>query len=379
MRFHAYQVAGLMLGMLALTACSDSEDSSGQAVGAGAPPPTVTVSTPLVREVRDWDNYVGHFEAVERVDVRPRVTGYLVEVGFEDGAQVEEGDPLFRIDPRPFEAALSAAESRVRGAQTRLSNATTELERATGLRDFDAISQEEFDTLSAVVDTAQSDLEAAQAAVEIAQLDLDFTTVNAPVSGRVSSRRVDVGNVVRADDTLLTTIVSIDPIHFKFDASESLYLSYLRGNRDNLLGSPVRIRLQGESNHERQGELDFIDNMINTSAGTIQGRAVVDNPDGFLSPGMFGHMQLQATAPYQGILMPDTAISTRGAQRIVFKVDDNNIVSSHIVELGPMDGGLRVIRSGLDAQDRVVINGIQRAIPGSPVTPQAGNVEDFAQ
>lgn len=376
MRFHALHVAGLTLGMLALTACTDSEDSQDQA--AGAAPPTVTVSTPLQREVTDWDDYVGRFEAVQRVEVRPRVTGYLVEVGFEDGAEVEQGDLLFRIDPRPFEAALSAAQSRLNGARTRLENATTELERGTGLRDIDAVSQEEFDTLNAAVQTAQSDVDAAQAAVETAELELEFTSVSAPMSGRLSSRRVDVGNVVRADDSLMTTIVSIDPIHFEFEASESLYLRYLRDNRGNLLGSPVRIRLQGESTHGWQGQLDFIDNSINTSAGTIQGRAVVDNPDGFLSPGMFGHMQLQASAPYQGLLLPDTAISTRGAQRIVNVVDDDNVVSSRGIELGPMDGGLRVIRSGLEADDRVVINGLQRAMPGSPVTPQAGNIEDFA-
>lgn len=364
--------AGLALcGSLLLVACQ------GEAPQApAAPPPMVTVATPLVRTVSDWDDFVGRFEAVEHVELRPRVSGYLVEVGFADGAMVEAGDLLFRIDPRPFEARVSEAASRVRSVETRLDNARTELERARSLMDLQAVSQEEFDALNATVLAAESDVEAARASLRSAELDLEYTRITAPVAGRASFRRVDVGNTVKADDTLLTTLVSVDPIHFVFQSSEANYLRYRRANPEGLAGAPVRIRLQDENEAGREGELEFFDNSISSGSGTIQGRALVSNPDGFLVPGMFGSLQLQATESYEGILLPDTAIGTRGAQRLVFVVDANGVVQARPVELGPLNDGLRVIRSGLEGNESVVIDGIQRATPGITVQAVNGSIED---
>ncbi|MBN1237681.1 MAG: efflux RND transporter periplasmic adaptor subunit, partial [Gammaproteobacteria bacterium] len=208
------------------------------------------------------------------------------------------------------------------------------------------------------------------------ELDVDFTRVTAPTAGRVSYRRVDVGNAVRADDTVLTTIVSVDPIHFVFQGSEAAYLRYKRqgGVRDEG-GTPVRIRLQDEETYRWQGRVDFLDNSIDFGSGTIRGRAVVPNPDGFLTPGMFGHMQLQASERYSGLLLPDTAIATRGAQRIVYVVDGDGIVAAREVQLGPLHGGLRVIRSGITADDRVVVDGQQRARPGQAVDPLVSRID----
>lgn len=372
MRLPAYSLI-VLLGSLMLASC-------GEAPVASAPPlPQVTVSPPLIKPILDWDNFVGQFEAVENVEIRPRVTGYLVEVHFTDGQMVEAGDPLFRIDSRPFDAALDAARSRVTGAESRLENTRSELERARGLVNIQAVSQEEFDALNATMLTATSELATARADMVAAELDVGFTTITAPISGRASYRRVDVGNAVKADETVLTTIVSLDPIHFSFQGSEALYLKYKRSNSAiSASGTPVRIRLQDESDYAWEGQLDFLDNAIDTASGTIRGRAVLANGEGFLVPGMFGHMQLQASPEYQGMLLPDTAIATRGAQRIVYVVDSAGLVSAKQVELGPINGGLRVIRSGLLADDLVIIDGLQRARPGSNVDFARGAITDPA-
>lgn len=362
---------------LSLAGCEDSAPARAAAL------PVVTVAQPLVRNIVDWDSYVGRFEAVQRVDLRPRVTGYLVDVHFEDGDVVEAGDLLFTIDPRPFEAALDEARGRAAAATARVENVRTELERARGLLDIQAVSKEEFEALEAAVRSAEAELAAVGAAVRAHELDVGFTRVVAPIAGRVSYRRVDVGNAVKADETVLTTIVSVDPIHFAFQGSEALYLKYKRQNAgrngDGSAGAgdaatPVRIRLQDEREPRWTGRLDFIDNSIDPGSGTIRGRAVVANPDGFLTPGMFGHMQLQASTEYPGLMLPDAAIATRGAQRIVYVVDAEGVVAAKEVELGPLNDGLRVIRSGLAATDSVIVDGQQRARPGQSVETLAGNV-----
>lgn len=350
------------LGSVLLASCSEPPQAQAPAA------PQVTVARPLVKTISDWDSYVGQFEAVNHVELKPRVSGYLVEVAVEDGALVNAGDLLFRIDARPLEAALAEARGRMQSVQTRLGNARKELERARGLLDLQAVSQEEFDALDAAVQSAESDLASAQASMRSAELNVEFTRVTAPVAGRVSDRRVDVGNTVKADETVLTTVVSVDPMHFSFQGSEAMYLQYLRANPQGVKGAPVRIRLQDESAPARSGSIDFFDNAVNTGAGTIRGRAVVDNTDGFLVPGMFGQLELQAADPYQGILLPDSAISTRGAQRLAMVVGDDSIVQPRVIELGPLYEGLRVIRSGLDGSERVIVSGLQRAFPGAPVT-----------
>lgn len=367
-------VTVVALGSVLLASCS--EPPQGPAAAAA---PQVTVARPLVKTITDWDRYVGQFEAIDHVELKPRVSGYLVEIAFDDGAMVEAGDLLFRIDPRPFEAALAEARGRVGAVQTRLGNARSELERARGLLDIQAVSQEEFDTLDAAVKTAESDLAAAQASLRSAELNLEYTRVTAPVAGRVSDRRVDAGNTVKADETVLTSVVSVDPMHFSFQGSEAMYLRYLRQNPQGLAGAPVRIRLQDEAGPAWEGSIDFFDNALNTSAGTIRGRAVVPNPDGFLLPGLYGQLELQAGAAYEGILLPDTAINTRGAQRLAMVVNADGLVEARVIEIGPLHEGLRVIRSGLDGSERVIVNGLQRAFPGAPVQATETTIADPAQ
>ena len=354
-----------------LSACKDAPHAA--AAGGAAPLPQVTVAEPLIRPIVDWDGYIGQFQAVERVEVRPRVSGYLVDVHFEEGQLVDKGQLLFSIDPRPFEAALDQARGREAAALARLENARAELERARGLVEIRAVSREEVEALEAAVRTAEADLAAARAEVRARALDLEFTRVVAPIAGRASYRRVDRGNAVKADDTVLTTIVSVDPIHFVFQGAESLYLKYKRAE----IGEKrmARIRLQDEDDYRWVGELDFLDNSIDPGSGTIRGRAVVPNPDGFLTPGMFGHMLLQASPEYPGVLLPDTAIATRGADRIVYVVDADGKVSARVVELGPLHEGLRVIRSGIASGDRVVVDGQQRVRPGATVDAVLARLE----
>lgn len=365
MRFLRFLPALAAAGML--SGCDDAP--SAQAVVL----PQVTAAEPLVRTIVDWDEFVGRFEPVEHVEVRPRVSGYLVEAHFEEGQRVERGQLLFTIDPRPFEARRDEARGRAAAASARVENARTELERARGLVDIGAVSKEELEALEAAVRTAEAELTAARAAVRAAELDVEFTKVVAPISGRVSYRRVDPGNAVKADDTVLTTVVSVDPIHFVFQGSEALYLKYKRAEIEG--PRIARIRLQDERDYHWVGELDFLDNSIDTGSGTIRGRAVVPNADGFLTPGMFGHMLLQASTEYSGVLLPDSAIATRGADRIVYVVDDEGLVSARKIELGGLHEGLRVIRSGLTGRDRVVVDGQQRVRPGQSAAVTLARLE----
>jgi len=355
------RIAALLLAaMFALTACERESPPPPVAV------PEVTVAPPLQRAVTDYDSYIGRFEAIEQVEVRPRVSGYLREIHFTDGDRVEQGDLLFTIDARPFEAERDAARGRVSAAEARLDNAQAEFERAEPLVDVGAVSREEYEKLVAVLRTTEADLAAARAQLRTHELDVEFTRVIAPIAGRVSYRRADRGNAVVADTTLLTTIVAVDPIYFIFQGSEALYLKYRR-DEDASAERTAHIRLQDEAVAGWHGRLDFIDNALDPATGTIRGRAIVENADGFLTPGLFGHLQLQASAEYTGLLLPDSAIATQGADRIVFVVSDDGIVDIRQVELGPMSEGLRVIQGGITANDRVVINGQQRARPGQSV------------
>ena len=358
----------LLLAALMLAGCDQAEQVS-QAPAA----PGVTVSLPVSARIVDWDNFIGQFEAVERVELRPRVTGYLVNITFIEGDMVKAGDVLFEVDPRPFQATLDEARARLAAARARAGNARKEFERASSLVTTQAISIESRDSLESLAQAAEAEVSAAAAAVQSAELDLGYTRITSPVNGRVSYRRVDVGNAVSADDTVLTTITSVDPIHFVFQSSESAFLKYQR-SKLSVGSTPVRIQLQDEITAAWSGYLDFIDSTIDPATGTIIGRALIPNPDGFLVPGMFGHMQLQAAAPYDGILLPDTAIATRGAQRIVYIVDAADKVDTRVVSLGPLYAGLRVIRSGLAADERVIINGQQRARPGMQVSASAGAI-----
>ena len=349
----------------------------GSAPAAAPPLPVVTVATPLQREITERDEYIGRVEASRSVELRPRVSGQVTAVHFQDGQFVRRGQPLFTIDPRPYRAALAEAQAGVATARSDLALARSDLDRALRLVADDAVAKSEIDALRARVNAANASLAAAQARVRSRSLDVEFTTVRAPISGRVSDRRVDPGNLVAAGDgpaaTLLTTIVATDPLYFAFDGSEGLFLKGKREGTGN--GAEVQIRLQDETDYKWNGTLDFTDNGLDPNSGTIRARAVVRNPDNFLTPGMFGNMRLASGGTERALLVPDTAVQTDQTRKLLLVVARDGTVSAKEVALGPIiDGGLRVVRGGLAPGDRVVIEGTQMAMPGSKVTARAGRI-----
>jgi RND family efflux transporter MFP subunit len=345
-----------------------------------APPaetlPSVLVAHPLAQRVADWDDYSGRFEAVDSVDVRPRVSGAIQSVHFEDGQKVQKGDLLFVIDPRPYAAQRARSKADVAGARAALANADAELKRAQALATTQLISQTQAELRAATQLQAAASLAAAEAAVQTTDLNLSFTRVTAPLSGRASYRRLAPGNLVAADTTLLTTIVTEDPIRFVFDAPESALLKYKR-EASSEHSSLVEIRLQDETEYRWKGHMDFLDNAMDRGSGTIRGRAVLDNPKGFISPGMFGQMRLFASQPFDALLLPDQAIVTDQTRQVVYTVGDDGVVGQKVVMPGRLIDGLRVIRDGVTLQDRVIISGVQRARPGRKVTATDGTATAF--
>ncbi|GMG81938.1 efflux RND transporter periplasmic adaptor subunit [Paralimibaculum aggregatum] len=351
------------------------------ATGAAAqmpPNPPVDVAHPITHEVVDHDIFTGRFEAVKEVEIFARVSGYLDSISFEDGDVVEEGDLLFTIDQRTFKAAVTRAEAQVVSAEATRDLAQIERDRALQLAERNVGTTQEVDRTSAALAEAEAAVAVAKAQLLEAQLDLDFTEIRAPFTGRMSDTRIDEGNLVLGGSsgaTLLSTIVSIDPIHFTFTASESDFLKYSRlasvGTRpaSRVATTKVRVRLMDEDSFVHEGHMDFVDNRLDPNSGTITGRAVLDNSEGFLLPGLFGRLQLPASDPYEAVLIPDEAILADQASRIVMVVDAEGMVSPRPVKTGPMHGGLRVIREGLSTEDLVIVAGIQRARPGVSVTP----------
>jgi RND family efflux transporter MFP subunit len=339
-------------------------------------PPSVEVGTPLARRVTDWDDYSGRFEPVDAVEVRPRVSGAIQSVAFEDGELVDKGKLLFTIDPRPYAAELAHAKAEVAGARAALANAEAELKRAQALVGSKLISAADAEVREAAQLRAAADLAAAEASVQTAELNLSFTQVVAPLAGRVSYRRFAPGNIVTADTTVLTTIVTENPIRFLFDAPETALLKYKR-EANGAHASPVEIRLQDETEYRWKGHVDFLDNALDRASGTIRLRAVVDNPDGFISPGMFGQLRLYASEPFDALLVPDQAIVTDQTRQVVYTVDAEGTVGQKVVQPGRLLEGLRVIRAGLSPQDRIVISGVQRARPGRRVVTTEGVVTGF--
>jgi RND family efflux transporter MFP subunit len=358
---------------MALAGCSKPEEQP-----AAPPVMPVTVAQPIQQQVVDWDEFVGRFEAQQNVEVRPRATGYLQSVHFREGQYVRAGQLLFTIDARPSQAALAQSQAQLARAQATITNARTELARSRALAAQQAASTEEVEQRQAALRTAEADVAAARAAIRAQQLNVGFTRVLAPISGMVSDRRVDAGNSVAADQTVLTSIVSTNPLQFSFDGSEALLLKYQRQNAGSTEGTQVRIRLGDETSYVHAGRLDFVDPVVNSAAGTVRARAIVPNPTGFLKPGMFGNLRLAASRPYPALLVPDEAIVTDAARRVVYIVDKAGTVLARPVELGPLTGNLRVIRRGISPQDRVIINGIQRARPGQKVKPQPGRIRILA-
>lgn len=342
------------------------------------PPPSVQVSQPLVREVTEWDDYVGRFAPSKTVEVRPRVSGAVTRIFFRDGDFVRAGQPLFTVDPRPYRAALAEAQADVASASAALALAKSDYGRVAGLTGDEAMAASEVDQLRTRVRSAAAALAAAQARERQRGLDVEFATVRAPISGRISDRRIDAGNLVSgesgANATLLTTINALDPIYFNFDASEALFLKTQREKAESKATAKVQVRLQDESEYRWNGRLDFTDNGLDPRSGTIRVRAVLDNPDGFLTPGMFGNMRLASAGTVKALLVPDDAVQSDQARKVVLTVGKDGIVAARPVELGPLVGALRVIRSGLTAGERVVISNYQAAVAGTKVKPQRGMI-----
>lgn len=370
-----WQRAAIVGGPLALLAATVTLWDSDPSPAAAPPMPMVTVAAPLEHEINQWDDYVGRFEASRSVEVRPRVSGQVIGVHFTDGQIVQKGQLLFTIDPRPFAAALAEARASVAAAQSDLSLAEINLGRAKRLVEANAVSQSDVDRLSANVRSAQAALAAARARVSSRALDVEFAYVRAPISGRISDRRIDPGNIVGANETLLTTINALDPIYFTFDVPESLYLKTARDRQaKGDAGQAAEIRLQDEADYSWRGRLDFTDNGLNQNSGTVRARAVVANPRYFLAPGMFGNMRLADGGTTPALLIPDAAVRTDQARKIVLVVGKDDTVAAKPVEPGPLVGNLRAIRSGLSRTDRVIIQGVQFAMPGAKVKPRVTSI-----
>ncbi len=367
------------LAVLTLALSVASCGQGGQQAGP-PPPPTVTVAHPVRRVVVDQDEYVGRFVAVDAVEIRARVSGYLDRVDFTDGQMVKQGDLLFSIDKRPFQTSLDQAKANLAQARANLAFAEGDLGRAAQLVRDKTITEQTFDQRTQAKRVAEASVAAQEAAVRQASLDLEFTELRAPVAGRIGDRRVSPGNLVTGgtsgNTTMLATIVSQDPIRFEFTFDEAAYIRYERlskGGQDmaSREGSAlVSLRLIDEADYEHPGRMDFIDNVIDRASGTIRGRAVFANPNGVFTPGMFGRVRVPASPPYAALLVPDAAIGTEQARKFVLVVDGENGVRQKYVTLGQAIDKLRVIKEGLAADDRVIVNGLMRARAGQKVTPQ---------
>jgi RND family efflux transporter MFP subunit len=363
---------------MALFSCSK------QAPAPESPPPPVTIAKPIQKEIVEWDYYTGRTEAVENVNITPRVSGYIDNITFRAGDLVNRGDLLFVIDPRPYQATLDQAKAQQREAEANQLLQDANFARQDKLRQTGVIAKEDYDTALSNKSQAAARVLAAQASVESAQLNLTFTQVTSPIRGRISRELVTVGNLVQADTTLLTNIVSVDPIYAYFNVDERSVLKYERQVREGKLtnarsgGVPISLQLQNDNGFPHQGSIDFINNQFNSSTGTLQVRGLFPNADSVLISGAFVRVRVAGTPLHSALLVSDRAIGTDQGQKFVLVVDKDNIVAVKTVELGPEAEGLRVVRSGLTGDDEVIINGIVNARPGSKVSPQEGDMSKFA-
>ncbi|MEC9482687.1 MAG: efflux RND transporter periplasmic adaptor subunit [Halomonas sp.] len=362
----------VLLGLALLAGCDTQAESAQQA----PPPPEVSVAEVLVQDVRYWDEFTGHVEAVETVELRPRVSGYIERINYTEGQLVEEGDVLFVIDQRPYQAELSRAEADLEHAEANAGLARAQAARAEALAKRRAIAREELDQRRAASAQAQADVLASQAGVAAARLNMAYTEVRAPIAGRTGRALVTAGNLV-SEATPLTTIVSTDRVHVHFYADEQSYLRYAaqarsgerRSSRDER--TPVRVGLASDSDYPYEGEVDFVDNQLNAAAGTILMRAVLDNRDDRFAPGMFARVQLRGGTDDRAILIDEKAVLTDQDRKYVYVVDDQGLAVRKDIRLGRRVDGLRVVESGLEAGDRVVVRGAQRIFfPGMPVSAQ---------
>jgi multidrug efflux system membrane fusion protein len=370
----------LLIGLVAVVAGSIAACGGGGGGPEGGmqfPPAAVSVADVVSRSVVDWDEFTGRLEAVDTVEIRPRVAGYLDEVHFREGAIVQQGDVLFTIDPREYRAAVNVARANVERAETRFGLAEQELARSEMLIEARAISREELEQRRSELQQATADRAGARAQLVQAELNLGFSRITAPITGRVGAALVKPGNLVAPGQTLLTALVSIDPMYVVFEIDEAAYLN-LQSEQPNdaVLGSgefrlPVEVGLASDTTFPYSGELDFVDNQVNSGTGTIRGRAVLANPDGRLTPGLFARVRLFRSTAFDALLIHDMAILTDQDRKYVYVVGEGNVAQRRDVELGGLVDGLRVVTSGLEATDRVVVNGVRKIFfPGMPLAPE---------
>ncbi len=368
---------GVALALTTLVVSCGEKQQAG-----GPPPPAVTVAEPIKRTIFDFDEYVGRFVAVNSVEVRARVSGYLEGVHFKDGSKVKQGDLLFTVDKRPFQNAVAQARAALTATQSNLSFTEADFTRGQQLVKEKTITDQTFELRSQAFRNAKAAVAGAEAAVRTAELDLEFTELRAPIDGRIGDRRVSPGNLVTGgtsgNTTLLSTIVSDNPINFEFTFDEASYLRYERTAENGKdvasrgAGAKVSLKLIDEDDFEHAGRMDFVDNVIDRSTGTIRGRALFDNPKGVFTPGMFARVRVPASPPYESLIVPDVAVGSEQARKFVLVVDAESKAQTRYVTLGQLvDGKLRVIKSGIAADDRVVVNGMARARAGQKVTAQA--------
>jgi RND family efflux transporter MFP subunit len=366
-------VCGITGVLGCVSACTKS------ATQGSASPPEVSVAQVIERRVKDWDEFTGRLQAVETVEIRPRVSGYIDRVAFTEGSQVKLGDLLFVIDPRPYKAEYDRAAADVKRFKTALELARVEMARVQRLRDSGAVSEEELDERKSSVAQGEANVAGSEAALETASLNLNFTQVTSPIAGRVSRAEVTRGNLVTGGSnggTLLTSVVSMDPIYLYFDGDEQAYLRYTKMARSGERPSsrdapnPVQVGLADEEGFPHPGTVDFVDNQLNPQTGTIRARAVLQNKDGRFTPGMFARVQLLGSGEYAAILIEDRAVNTDQNQKYVLLLGANNQIEYRKVKLGRVIDGLRVVLEGLKPGDVIVVNGAQRVHPGITVTPQ---------
>lgn len=356
------------------------------AFAQGAPGPLpVTVAKPVKRQVADVAEFTGRFDASELVEVRAQVSGQLMQVAFKDGAEVKKGDLLFKIDPRTYEAALQQAEAAVITARTRIELTKSDVERAKDLLKTDNISGQVAQQRTQAYQEALASLQSAEAQVATAKLNLEWTDVRAPIDGRIGRKLVTEGNLIAAgaSSTVLTTIVDIKPIYFYFDVDEQTYLRYMQYVHEGQIktdgnGAAISISLPNSDKFDIKGRIDFFDNQLDQSTGTLRIRATIPNEDGFLTSGVFGRLRLQASPEYDALLVPDEAVLSDQTRKVLMTVGADNKVVPKVVELGQLNGGLRVIKSGLKPDDNVIVNGLLRAKPGSEVKPQEAKPDGAA-
>ncbi|NMX60171.1 efflux RND transporter periplasmic adaptor subunit [Pseudomonas sp. WS 5059] len=356
-----------LLAVLVMSACGKAPEQA-----AAMPASKVSVAKVLEQPVNEWDEFTGRLEAPETVQIRPRVSGQIDQVAFTEGALVKKGDLLFQIDPRPFQAEVRRLEAQLQQTKAAASRSDNEAQRGERLRQSNAISAELADSRTTAAQEARAAVAGIQAQLDLARLNLSFTRVTSPISGRVSRAAITAGNLVTADVTELTSVVSTDKVYAYFDADERVYLKYTELARQGRRGAttPVYLGLSNEDGNPHLGQMNFVDNQVNPATGTIRGRAVFDNSDGRFTPGLYARLKLVGSGTYSAVLITDEAVGTDLGKKFVLVMDADNKSAYRAVELGPKIEGLRIVRSGLSKDDTIIVKGLQRVRPGSPVAPE---------